>query len=142
MAAALILNPAEPLAELNTTPLIDVMLVLLVMFMITIPVATHNILVDLPSTDAVSEPILHENKNRLIVTGDDRILWNAQQVTEAQLVSILLQSKAILPEPELQYAPAALASYEMSARVLNIVKSSGVTKFGFVDNEKYRTLGT
>ncbi len=62
-------------------------------------------------------------------------------MTQSALAAILANSQAINPEPELQYAPDALASYDMSAQVLRTVKASGVTKFGFVDNEKYKTFG-
>ncbi len=139
MAASLTLNQSEPMSELNTTPLIDVMLVLLIMFIITIPMAAHNMTVDLPTTK-IDVP-MNSDKNRLTITSDDQILWNGQQVTERQLAAILAKSKAIKPEPELQYAPDALASYDMSAQVLSTVKASGVTKFGFVGNDKYKNFG-
>ncbi|WP_114521076.1 biopolymer transporter ExbD [Altererythrobacter sp. ZODW24] len=141
MAASLTLNQTEPMSELNTTPLIDVMLVLLIMFIITIPVAAHNMAVDLPSPTPPIDVPMNDDKNRLTITPADQILWNGQEVTQGQLAAILAKSKAIMPEPELQYAPDALASYDMSAQVLSTVKASGVTKFGFVDNEKYRTFG-
>ena len=133
-------DDGAPMMEMNMTPLIDVLLVLLIMFIITIPVATHSVDIDLPQptppTDIVVEPV----KNKLVLTVNDQILWNGNPINEANLVSLLEQSRTIQPEPELQFEPEARASYDISARVLNIIKASGVTKFGFVGNEQYRTF--
>ena len=131
-----------PMGEMNTTPLIDVMLVLLIMFIITIPVATHSIDIDLPQgnpppTDIQIDPI----KNKLVLTAADQILWNAEPINQGQLVTLLEETLTVEPEPELQFEPEANASYELSAKVLQIIKGSGVTKFGFVGNEKYRVFG-
>ncbi|ALE17951.1 Biopolymer transport protein ExbD /TolR [Altererythrobacter epoxidivorans] len=135
-------DDGAPMMEMNMTPLIDVLLVLLIMFIITIPVATHSVDIDLPSAanpppDVVVEPV----KNKLVLTQGGEILWNADPINQGQLVSLLSESAAMNPEPELQFEPEALASYDLSAKVLNIIKASGVTKFGFVGNEKYRQFG-
>ncbi|MEL7189351.1 MAG: biopolymer transporter ExbD [Pseudomonadota bacterium] len=132
----------EPMLDMNMTPLIDVLLVLLIMFIITIPVATHSVDIDLPQPNPNPPPVLIEPvKNKLLITEQDQLLWNAQPITEGDLVTILGQTLNMSPEPELQYEPVALASYDKSVRVLNIIKGSGVTKFGFVGNEKYRQFG-
>ncbi len=136
-------DDGSPMLDMNMTPLIDVLLVLLIMFIITIPVATHAVNIDLPSAsnpppDVVVEP----TKNKLVLTQAGEILWNAEPISQGQLVSLLQDSLNMDPEPELQFEPEAQASYDLSARVLNIIKSSGVTKFGFVGNEKYRVFGT
>ncbi len=136
-------DDGEPMMEMNTTPLIDVMLVLLIMFIITIPVATHAINIDLPVPNPNPPPDqVDPVKNKLIITPEDQILWNGNAIDQATLVAYLNESMGMAVEPELQFEPEALASYELSANVLNIIKTSGITKFGFVGNEKYREFGT
>ncbi|MGY6550923.1 MAG: ExbD/TolR family protein [Erythrobacter sp.] len=133
----------QPMIDMNMTPLIDVLLVLLIMFIITIPVATHSVDIDLPQGENPPQPnMVDPIKNKLILTEQDVILWNGDPVTEGQLVTLLAETTRMDPEPELQFEPERLASYEISARVLNDIKASGVTKFGFVGNEKYRTFGS
>ena len=135
-------DDGAPMMEMNMTPLIDVLLVLLIMFIITIPVATHSVDIDLPQPNPNPPPVTVEpDKNKLVLTQDDRMLWNGEEINEGDLVNLLQQSLTIDPEPELQFEPEALASYDLSARVLNVIKASGVTKFGFVGNERYRTFG-
>ncbi len=131
----------EPMMDMNMTPLIDVLLVLLIMFIITIPVATHSVDIDLPTPSPVNDPPpIDPIKNKIVLTAADQILWNGTAVDEGQLVTILQQSLALPQEPELQFEPEPLASYELSARVLQTIKGSGVTKFGFVGNDKYRNF--
>jgi biopolymer transport protein ExbD len=131
----------EPMMDMNMTPLIDVLLVLLIMFIITIPVATHSVDIDLPQPNNAPPPDVLPTKNKLVLTPQDQILWNGTPINEGQLVQALQTSTQMTPEPELQFEPEALASYELSARVLQLIKSSGVTKFGFVGNDKYRDFG-
>ena len=132
-------DDGSPMMEMNTTPLIDVMLVLLIMFIITIPIATHSVDIDLPvpnPNDPPPPPILPD-KNKVVLTRDGQIMWNATPVTGGQLVSNLKGTLALQPEPELQFQPESDASYDLSAKVLNIIKGSKVTKFGFVGNEMF-----
>ena len=131
-------DDGSPMMEMNTTPLIDVMLVLLIMFIITIPVATHAVNIDLPApVDNPSNPPVDPVKNKVVLTTDNQILWNGNVIQQGQLVSLLQEGMKMPVEPELQFEPEASASYDLSARVLNIIKGSGVTKFGFVGNERY-----
>ncbi|RXZ64842.1 ExbD/TolR family protein [Pelagerythrobacter rhizovicinus] len=137
-------DDGTPMMEMNTTPLIDVMLVLLIMFIITIPVATHSVDIDLPAPNPNPPPEdqIDPIQNKIVLTETGEILWNGDAIDQSELVRNLEISKSIDPEPELQFEPEQFASYDLSAKVLNIIKVSGVTKFGFVGNEKYRTFGT
>jgi biopolymer transport protein ExbD len=131
-------DDGSPMMEMNTTPLIDVMLVLLIMFIITIPPATHSVDIDLPqATPPTDLPPPDTIKNKVVLTVDGKILFNANPVTGGQLLSLLKETLTYPTEPELQFQPEPDASYDLSAKVLNIIKGSKVTKFGFVGNEQY-----
>ena len=132
--------PAEPLCEMNTTPLIDVMLVLLIMFIISIPLATHAVDVDLPSCDGCPLPPLDPNRNKIVIDAGDTLLWNGTPIGVEGLALALAQTKRMAVEPELQFEPDARASYAVAADTLAVIKASGVSKFGFVGNERYRTF--
>ncbi|MDT0576744.1 biopolymer transporter ExbD [Croceicoccus sp. F390] len=135
-------DDGSPMMEMNTTPLIDVMLVLLIMFIITIPVATHATNIELPApSDSPENPVVNPIKNKVVLTQAGEILWNGQSVNDNQLVSLLNESLLFAVEPELQFQPEEFASYDLSARVLQIIKASGATKFGFVGNEQFRDFG-
>lgn len=135
-------DDGAPMMDMNMTPLIDVLLVLLIMFIITIPVATHSVDIDLPQPNPNPPPVdVEPIKNKLVITAQDQLLWNGTPITDGDLVNLLTQSLNMNPEPELQYEPEAQASYDKSAKTLEIIKASGVTKFGFVGNERYRQFG-
>ncbi|MBN9145885.1 MULTISPECIES: ExbD/TolR family protein [unclassified Novosphingobium] len=135
-------DDGEPMSEMNTTPLIDVMLVLLIMFIITIPVATHAVNIDLPSPPPpnMPKPPVDPIKNKVVLTPDNQILWNGTPIDRSVLAANLKASRSMTPEPELQFEPDAQSGYELAANVLNIIKASEVTKFGFVGNERYATF--
>ena len=136
-------DDGEPMMEMNTTPLIDVLLVLLIVFIMSIPVATHAVNIDLPSPDPNPPPenMIDPVVNKVVLTPNGEILWNAIPIDQGELVRNLRETLTLPLEPELQFEPEANASYELSAQVLNVIKNSGVTKFGFVGNERYRTFG-
>jgi biopolymer transport protein ExbD len=129
----------RPLVEMNTTPLIDVMLVLLVMFIITIPTQTHSIKLDLPQG---SPPLVQVNKtaNELAITAGNAILWNGQVVSRDVLAEELSASARMDPQPELHLRPDPYARYELVDEVLATAKRAGVTRIGFVDNEQYQNF--
>jgi biopolymer transport protein ExbD len=132
-------DDGSPMMDMNTTPLIDVMLVLLIMFIITIPVATHSTDIDLPvpNPNDPPPPPVKPIVNKVTLTRDGQILWNGAVLNGGQLVQNLRSTRSMTPEPELQFQPDQDASYDLSAKVLNIIKGSQVTKFGFVGNEQF-----
>ena len=126
----------EPMMDMNTTPLIDVMLVLLIMFIITIPVQTHAVKIDLPvPTDAESN--VDPEKNKVMIDPAGTITWNGTPVDLAQLAQYLEQTKALPVEPELQVQPVPFSRYIVVDNVMAVIKRSGVGKLGFVGNEQY-----
>ena len=135
-------DDGTPMMEMNTTPLIDVMLVLLIMLIMTLPPVTNSVNIDLPTPSTVLSNNIDPVKNKIVLTNNDEMLWNGQAINDSQLVANLQQTLTFAVEPELQFEPEPNASYNLSAQVLNIIKGSGVTKFGFVGNEKYRVFGT
>ncbi len=81
-------------------------------------------------------------KNKITVTAQDQILWNGTQISQDALGVMLARTTRLAVEPELQFEPDARASYAASARTLHTIKFSGVTKFGFVGNDRYRDFDT
>ena len=135
-------DDGSPMMEMNMTPLIDVLLVLLIVFIMSIPVATHSVDIDLPTPSNAPTPDVDPIKNKVVLTANGEILWNDNAINQNQLVANLQETLTFAVEPELQFEPEPNASYDLSAKVLNIVKASGVTKFGFVGTEKYRVFGS
>jgi len=134
-------DDGSPMMEMNTTPLIDVMLVLLIMFIITIPVATHAVNIDLPAATPPTDNITVDPiKNKVVLTQGGQILWNGDEISLGQLRSLIQESLALPVEPELQFQPEEYAGYNLAAGVLQVIKGSGATKFGFVGNEQYRSF--
>jgi biopolymer transport protein ExbD len=137
--SAAVTNPesSEPMMDINTTPLIDVMLVLLIMFIITIPVQTHAVKLDLPqATEA--QPLVDPDKNVVVILPDDRVLWNGAPVTMSLLRQYLDITANMRPTPpELHLQPHAEARYEVVDEVLAQTKLANVTAMGFVGNEYY-----
>ncbi len=128
----------EPMMDMNTTPLIDVMLVLLVMFIITIPIQTHAVKIDLPPQVKNPPPVIIKPvKNDLSVTQQNVITWNNQPISLVDLKQTLIKTTTIVPEPELHFQPQQDARFEMVDEVLATIKYSKVTKMGFVGNENY-----
>lgn len=132
----------EPMGEMNTTPLIDVMLVLLIMFIITIPIQTHAVKIDLPVNSPPDQPPppIDPIKNKVSVDPAGTITWNGSPVDMVTLRLYLDRTKAMSPEPELHVQPDPQARYSVVDNVLAAIKRSGVTKMGFVGNEQYRAF--
>ena len=123
-----------PIVDLNTTPLIDVMLVLLIMFIITIPITTHKVPLDLPSGPPPEqlEPIIH----RLSLDAAGRISLDGASLSEAELPA-RLAAISVEPASELHLRAESETPYDNFNRVLAAVKRAGVTRLGLVDNERF-----
>lgn len=129
----------EPMMDMNMTPLIDVLLVLLIMFIITIPIQTHAVKVDLPVNDpnAIKPPV-DPQKNKITIDAAGVVAWNGAPVDEVTLRQYLDTSAKLKPEPELHFQPDAQSKYEVVDRTLAVIKRSSITKLGFINNEQYR----
>ena len=136
MAQTLRAAEPQPLIDLNTTPLIDVMLVLLVMLIITIPIQSHAVKLDLP-VPCTTCPVPNPIRNEVAITQGGRILWNGVALSEPELRSLLAKTQRMTPIPELHLRPDAAARYEVVDRVLGLIKREKVKKVGFVGNEAY-----
>jgi len=132
-----------PMMDLNTTPLIDVMLVLLVMFIITIPIQTHAVKIDLPANAPPNQPKppIDPIVNKLAIDVSGTVLWNGTPIDFATLREYLVRTREMSPEPELHVQPDANSRYDVVDEVLAEVKRSKVTKIGFVGNEQYANFG-
>ena len=128
----------EPMMDINTTPLIDVMLVLLIMFIITIPIQTHAVKLDLPQDQPNNNPPpIDPVKNKIVVTRAGEILWNGDPVNPVQLRQYLDITTTMTPVPELHLQPEPEARYELVDEVLAVTKRAKVQAMGFVGNEAY-----
>ena len=128
----------EPMMDINTTPLIDVMLVLLIMFIITLPVMTNAVKLDMPQskttpppTDTIIEPI------RIDIDWDGSVVWNGSLVQLDQLEAYFRVEAAKNPQPELHVRPERRANYDTVAKVLALAQRNGMQRIGFVGNEQF-----
>ena len=125
----------RPMGEVNTTPLIDVMLVLLVMFIITIPVQSHSVPIDLPAGE--SRIAIDNERNKLVVEQGGALLWNGRPISIGELRATLERLAALPRQPELQFEPDPEARYAIVSEVIAAIKRANVTAMGFVGNERY-----
>ncbi|MGK2910068.1 MAG: ExbD/TolR family protein [Sphingobium sp.] len=137
MAMAAATEDGEPMMEMNTTPLIDVMLVLLIMFIITIPIQTHAVKIDLPQNAPPTNDVVDPVKNKVAIDAAGTITWNGAPIDLLTLRLYLKQSLSLPVEPELQFQPDAQTRYVVVDQVLAEIKRANVTKLGFVGNEQY-----
>ena len=133
-------SSGEPMMDINTTPLIDVMLVLLIMFIITLPIQTHAVKLDLPVNQNTPPPPIQPLKNTVGVTAQNQITWNGNPISMDQLRQYLEVTQQMNPVPELHLQPDATAHYELVDEVLAVTKRAHVQKMGFVGNEYYQNV--
>ncbi|PZT90368.1 MAG: biopolymer transporter ExbD [Citromicrobium sp.] len=127
----------RPMSEMNITPLIDVMLVLLIMFIMVIPIATHSLSIPLPTGPG---KFANEDSNTVHIDAQDRLFWNGQPLDRQGLLNQLASAAAMDEQPVIRFEPDALASYRQSSSTIALIKDSGVDRFAFVGNERYRTF--
>lgn len=125
----------SPMAEINTTPLVDVMLVLLVIFIITAPLLTHAVKIELPQA---SSQLLPEKPDVITLAIDDggKIYWNDALLAPDELKTKLQQISEKTPQPELQIRADRATRYQILAEVMAEAQNAGVTKLGFISAPK------
>ena len=121
----------KTMSEINTTPLVDVMLVLLIVFMITIPVITHTVPVELPKVRNEATKTAPENVN-LSVNKDGQVFWNQSLVDSATLLERLKTVAVIKPQPEVHVRADQKTRYEYVGRVILNAQRAGIQKVGFI----------
>ena len=124
-------EPDEVMNEINMTPLVDVMLVLLIIFIITVPVMKHAVNIDLPR--ASSEPEQTKPQNIVFtVAADGSYFWNEQKIEDGELVARLAAEAAKEPQPELHIRGDKAVRYERVAKAMSAAREAGVRKIGFI----------
>ena len=128
----------EPMMDINTTPLIDVMLVLLIMFIITIPVMTHAVKLDMPrATPNQNQSNPPPEVIDLEVDFDGTVLWNGNPVDLTQLDGYFRTEAQKDPQPELHIRPNRRVKYDYVAQVLASAQRNHIRRIGFVGNEQF-----
>ena len=117
--------------EINTTPLVDVMLVLLIIFIITIPVINHSVIIDLPRATSQPDDLKPENIN-LDIDAQGQIFWNSEAIDADQLGLRIATAAQKTPQPELHLRAERTTQYEKVAQVMAAAQSGGLSKIGFV----------
>lgn len=127
----------DVMVDINTTPLIDVMLVLLIMLIITIPIQTHAVRLDLPQGNPPPPPVPPQVVT-INIDFDGSVSWNGQPVPdEASLVQHFRDAAALPDQPEIHVSPDRLTNYKYVAHVLADAQRLGMTKLGIVGNEQF-----
>ncbi|MFC7289802.1 ExbD/TolR family protein [Herminiimonas glaciei] len=117
--------------EINTTPLVDVMLVLLIIFIMTIPVMNHAVKLDLPHAANQPNDVKPETIN-VSIDAAGQVYWNNEILDQSQMLSRIADAAKVTPQPELHLRADRLTPYEKVAQVMAAAQSGGLTKMGFV----------
>jgi biopolymer transport protein ExbD len=120
-----------PLAQINMVPLIDVMLVLLIIFMVTAPLLTHAVKVDLPKASS-SANLIRADNIQLAIGANSQIFWNGETVSGEQFATRLKAAAALQPQPELHIRAERTTPYEKVAQVMSEAARQGLVRIGFV----------
>jgi len=124
-----------PMSDINVTPMVDVMLVLLVIFIITAPLFTHAIKLDLPSAQSAPAPEKPETIS-LSINAEGTIYWNKDRIDQKELDARLAATAQKQPQPELQLRADKSTRYETIAQVMGAAQANGMTKLSFVTDAK------
>ncbi|MGE0114009.1 MAG: ExbD/TolR family protein [Steroidobacteraceae bacterium] len=127
----------EPMMDVNTTPLIDVMLVLLVMFIITIPPMKHATKLDLPQATPPNAPTTPPEVINLVIDFDGKLYWNGEEKTLAQVEDYFKVESAKDPQPELHIRPDKWVKYDAVAKVLAAAQRGRMDKLGVVGMDQF-----
>ena len=130
--------PTQPKSDLNLTPFIDVLLVLLVMLILTMPIAKHSTEVDLPQGGGSHKV---QDINILRITEAGHLLWNGEPTDRASLAATVQEFAKLKEQPILQFAPDDRANYDTSAKTIALIKDAGADKLAFVGLHNHRTFG-
>jgi len=136
MAMEMKRGEGEPMMEMNMTPLIDVMLVLITLLIITLPIQTHAVKLDMPQSTTKPSDFKPEVVN-LSVDFDGTILWNGSPIDRDTLDSYFQDASTKDPQPEIHLNPNKLAKYDVVAKVLADAQRIGVKKIGFTGLDQY-----
>jgi biopolymer transport protein ExbD len=130
-------DEGDVMCEMNTTPLIDVMLVLLVMLIITIPVQMHSVDLNMPAGNP-PPPLSKPEVVRIDIEADSSVRWNGELLTgQADLETKLLSAAAVVSQPELHVRPNKSATYKSVAGVMAAIQRIGLTKIGLIGGEQF-----
>lgn len=128
-------DDAGELAEINMIPLIDVMLVLLVIFIVTAPLLTHAVKVDLPRASSMPN-LTRPESVQLAIDAESRLWWNGEAVDDATLTERMRATAALQPQPELHLRAEAATPYEKVARVMSEAARHGLVRIGFITDPR------
>ena len=126
----------EVMVEMNTTPLIDVMLVLLTLLIITLPIQTHAVKLDMPAPNPNPPTVIPETVE-LVVDFDGTVLWNGTAVDRGTMQAYMRDAALKVPQPEIHVSPNRVAKYDAVARVLADAQRLGATSIGFTGIDQY-----
>ncbi|MCK9636385.1 MAG: biopolymer transporter ExbD [Methylobacter tundripaludum] len=125
----------QPMAEINTTPMVDVMLVLLVIFIITAPLLTHSIKIDLPQAGSQANPEKPDTVT-LSIDAEGKLFWNDALFEQEELALRLETAAQKKPQPELHLRADKATNYQQLAMVMSAAQTVGIEKLGFVTEPK------
>lgn len=128
------------MGEMNVTPFIDVLLVLLIMLILAMPIPTHVTSVDMPTPD-ITPPKQILSENVVAIDSADKLYWNGAQLSAEDLRLQVAAASAMDTQPRLSFAPEPLASYDRSARVIALIREEGAEGFSFSGLSAHKDFG-